>query len=333
MDSRSAPGDGPLFWPALWIPLVILVTGLVTTALTANLKASQARELADARYRAQHQAIVNQLLANAPTYLDSDTPPASWLPVILGDTLPDELGLRIDTLQRHSKIPLLQLQAEGHLDPTLALRTELQPGNHHWMLTTVPTSALLGRAATQARTRTWMVGLALTLVAAGLALLLCRRLHGQHRRILELEGREQGADQQINNLQVEKTILRQALNDSEERSRDLVTLSGALIAELDENGVIGFISAQSATLLAQAPADLAGQQFLDLVTPPFRDNFQRTLKAARHDNQAQRIDLDLRVRNRDVPLPVSVRIKALKDPVHGLLGYRLSASPAGPAGG
>ncbi|MGF2734443.1 PAS domain-containing protein [Marinobacter sp. DUT-1] len=329
MESRSAPGTGPLFWPALWIPLVILVTGLITTALTANLKADQARELADARYRAQHQAIVNQLLANAPTYLDSDTPPASWLPVILGDTLPDQLGLRIDTLQRHSKIPILQLQAEGQLDPTLALRTEVQPGNYHWMLTTVPTSALLGKAANQARTRTWMVGLALTLVAAGLALMLCRRLHDLQRRILELERREQGADQQINNLQVEKTILRQALNDSEERSRDLVTLSGALIAELDDHGVIGFISAQSASLLEQAPADLTGQPFQDLVTPPFRDNFQRTLEATRHDNQAQRIDLDLLVRNRDAPLPVAVRIRALKDPVHGLMGYRLSATPTG----
>ncbi|MFO7530025.1 MAG: PAS domain-containing protein, partial [Marinobacter sp.] len=299
------------------------------TALTANLKADQARELADARYRAQHQAIVNQLLANAPTYLDSDTPPASWLPVILGDTLPDQLGLRIDTLQRHSKIPIMELQTEGHLDPTLALRTEVQPGNYHWILTTVPTSTLLGKAASQARTRTWMVGLALTLAAAGLALQLCRRLHGQERRILELERKEQGADQQINNLQVEKTVLRQALNDSEERSRDLVTLSGALIAELDDHGVIGFISAQSASLLEQAPVDLTAQPFLDLVTPPFRDNFHRTLEAARHDNQAQRIDLDLRVRNQDAPLPVAVRIRALKDPVNGLMGYRLSATPTG----
>lgn len=332
MESRSVPGAGPLLWPALWIPLVILVTGLITTALTANLQADQARELADARYRAQHQAIVNQLLANAPTYLDSDTPPASWLPVILGDTLPEELGLRIDTLQRHSKIPILQMQAEGHLDPTLALRTEIQPGDHHWMLTTVPTSALLGQAARQARTSTWTAGLVLTLAAAGLSLILCRRLNGQQRSLLALEQREQGADQQINNLQVEKAILRQALNDSEERSRDLVTLSGALIAELDEHGVIGFISAQSATLLEQAPADLAGQLFTDLVTPPFRDNFLRTLKAARHDNQAQRIDLDLRARNRDAPLPVAVRIKTIKDPVHGVMGYRLSGTPTGPAG-
>lgn len=332
MESRSVPGARPWLWPALWVPFVILVVGLVTTALTANLKANQARELADARYRVQHEAIVNRLLASAPTYLDSDSPPASWLPIILGDALPDELGLRIDTLQRHSKIPILQLQAEGQLDPTLSLRTEIQPGNHHWMLTTVPTTALLGQAARQARTRTWVVGLVLSLLAGGIALLLCRRLHGQQRRILELEWREQAADQQINNLQVEKTILRQALNDSEERSRDLVTLSGALTAELDEHGVIGFISAQSASLLGQAPADLVGQAFADLVTPPFRNNFHRTLGATRHDNQAQRIDLQLQTRNPDTPQPVAVRIKALQDPLHGLMGYRLSATPTGPPG-
>lgn len=332
MESRSVPGGRPLLWPALWVPLLILLVGLVTTAVTASLKADQARELADARYRAQHQAIVNRLLANAPTYLDSDTPPASWLPVILGDALPDQLGLRIDTLQRHSKVPLLQLQAEGNLDPTLALRTELQPGNHHWMLTTVPTSALLGNAARQAQTNTWAAGLVLTLTAAGLALTMCRRLHRQHIQILDLESKEEGADQQINNLQVEKTILRRALNDSETRSRDLVHLSDALIAELDEHAVIGFISAQSATLLGQAPADLAGERFSELVTPPFRDNFHRTLEAARHDNQAQRIDVHLKVRNRDTPQPVAIRVKALKDPVHGLTGYRLSASPTNSPG-
>jgi len=331
MESRSAPGARPLLWPALWMPLAVLVVGLTITGLTAKLKADQARELADARYHAQHQAIVNRLLANAPTYLDSDTPPASWLPVILGDALPDQLGLRIDTLQRHSKVPILQLQAEGNLDPTLALRTEIQPGNHHWMLTTVPTSALLEKAVWQARANAWTVGLALTLTFTGLALVLCRRLHRQRARIIELEGEEEGANQQINNLQVEKTILRQALNDSEERSRDLVALSGALIVELDEHAIIGFISAQSANLLDQAPADLAGQHFSDLITPRFRDNFQRTLEAARHDNLAQRIDLHLQARNRDTALPVAVRLKALKDPIHGLMGYRLSALPTGPA--
>ncbi|MCG7200107.1 PAS domain-containing protein [Marinobacter pelagius] len=332
MDSRSVPGARPMLWPALWIPLLILVVGLITTAVTASLKADQARELADARYRAEHRAIVNRLLANAPTYLDRDTPPASWLPVILGEALPEQLGLRIDTLQRHSKIPILQMQADGELDPTLALRTEIRPGDHHWMLTTVPTSALLGNAARQARSRIWLVGLSLTLAITGLVLAMCRRLHRQQLRNLDLASREQGADQQINNLQVEKSILRQALNDSEARSRDLVALSGALIAELDERGVIGFISAHSANLLGQAPADLAGKTFADLVTPPFRDNFHRTLEAARHDNQAQRIDLHLQVRNRDTPQPVAVRLKALKDPVHGLTGYRLNASPTGPSG-
>ena len=164
----------------------------------------------------------------------------------------------------------------------------------------------------------------LSVFAASLALLLNRRLHLQALHIRGLEQREIGADHQIANFQVEKSILRQALNDSEQRSRDLVALSGAVIWELDENGRIGFVSTQIAELLDRAPADLVGQPLEELVAPAFQDNFRRALAAARNDSSIERIDLPLLHRDQEAEVPVVLRVRALKDPVHGLSGFRVS---------
>lgn len=327
MESRITKLVQPLRWPAIWVPLLILIIGVGATAIVARVSAENARALAEARYQAEHQALVNHLLANAPDYLGSGTSPDAWLDSLFRGALPSYLGLRIDTLDRHSKDPIIHWQARGPLDPTVALRTEIRPGDQRWMLTTVPSRALLQNAAKQARLTTWFSGTVLTALAVALALALCRKLHQQRQQIAALHRSEIGADQQINNLQVEKAILRQALNDSEARSRDLVELSGAIISELDEQGMIGFVSSQTAELLERAPTDLMGQAFESLIADSYRENFRRTLTAARQDNQAQRIDLDLLSAHDQAPVPVIVRLKALKDPVHGITGYRLSAVP------
>lgn len=236
-------------WPSLWVPLALLLTGLATTAAVARLESAQARALAEARYQAQHLALVNRLLTLAPEHVGDDSPPSSWLPILFGDALPDDLGLRIDTLQRHTKTPLLELQTRHLDDPTRALRTEVQPGPYHWMLTTVPTEALLEGASRRVGARVWLAGLTLSLLASGLALLLCRRLARQAARIQALIASETRASRGISNLETEQSILRQALDDSETRSRDLVQLSGGLTSELDERGRIDFMSEQCADWL------------------------------------------------------------------------------------
>ncbi|WP_417568244.1 PAS domain-containing protein [Marinobacter sp.] len=328
-SSDSARFRKPVLWPGLWIPLLLVTTGLLATGITANIEANRAMELAETRYYAQHQALVNHLLAHAPdptsTPDEPATPVETWLQTLFENTLPDSLGLRIDTLERHTKMPLLEIGATGSLDPTRALRTEVSPMNENWMLTTLPSPALLEQAARASRQTVWISGVALFSLAGSLTLLLNWRLHRQALRIGELEQQGAGADNQITNLQVEKSILRQALNDSEQRSRDLVALSGAVIWELDEHGRIGFVSPQIAGLLDRAPTDLTGLVLADLVPLPFQEKLRRTLAAARSDGSIERVDLPLIHRDREHQVPVMLRVRALKDPIHGLSGFRISA--------
>lgn len=327
-SSAPARFRKPVLWPGLWIPLLLVAAGLLVTGLTANIEAQRAMALAEARYYAQHQALVNHLLANVPdqpVVEDGNQQPVSaWLQTLFDDTLPDSLGLRIDTLERHTKTPLLEIGTKGSVNPTRALRTEISPLNHNWILTTVPAPESLEEVARASRRTVWIAGMALCAFAAFLTLLLNRRLHRQALHISGLEQREIGADHQIANFQVEKSILRQALNDSEQRSRDLVALSGAVIWELDENARIGFVSPQIAELLDRAPADLAGQPLEALVAPAYQENFRRALAAARSDNSIERIDLSLMHRDLENEVPVVLRVRALKDPVHGLSGFRVS---------
>ncbi|MBW7471563.1 PAS domain-containing protein [Marinobacter sp. F4218] len=326
MDSSKprSPGQTGL-WPGLWVPLVILIVGLTATATMAHFESSRASELAEAHYQAQHQALVNLLLARVPTRASENASTQEWLHSVFDEALPPSLGVRVDTLSRHTKRPLLQIRTQGSIDPTRALRTEVNYGDFSWMLTTVPSRSLLEQSANSAHRNVWLAGGTLTLVATLLALFQCRRLHGQSLQIVDLERRGTGADQHITNLQVEKSILRQALNDSEQRSRDLIALSGAIISELDEMGLIGFISPQVAELLARAPADLIGEPFERLIEPDSRENFRRALTAARADHSIERIDLPLLHRDEETVLNVAIRILALQDPVHGLSGYRLGA--------
>lgn len=317
----------PVLWPGLWIPLLLVAAGLLVTGITANIEGKRAMALAETRYYAQHQALVNHLLANAPDQPgagDSSQSVSAWLQALFSDTLPDSLSLRIDTLERHTKMPLLEIRTNGSVDPTRALRTEVSPLDQNWILTTVPSPEGLEEVARASARTVWVAGVALSVFAASLALLLNRRLHRQTLHIHGLEQREIGADHQIANFQVEKSILRRALNDSEQRSRDLVALSGAVIWELDENARIGFVSPQIAELLDRAPADLVGQPMEELVAPAFRENFQRALAAARSDRSIERIDLPLLHSNQEAEVPVVLRVRALKDPVHGLSGFRIS---------
>lgn len=317
----------PSLWPGLWIPATILLAGLIATVLMASVESKKARDLAEARYHYQHQTLVNLLLARTPAQM----PPANtteWLQALFSEVLPPSLGLRIDTLERHSKQPLFQVRTNGHIDPTRALRTEISPGGTlNWMLTTVPDPAILDRKATQAKAMVWTGGLIISGFATLLAVLLCRRLHRQSIVLATLAGKESSARAQVTNLQVEKAVLRQALNDSEERSRDLVALSGAITCELDKDGCIGYISAQVANLIGRAPSDLSGQAFLELIGTEYRENYLRALDSARTDGTMARIDLSLKHDHEDRATPVILRILARQDPLHGLIGYRLSALP------
>ncbi|MEC7377157.1 MAG: histidine kinase, partial [Pseudomonadota bacterium] len=145
----------PVVWPGLWVPLLLLTAGLLVTALAAHLEGRRATAAAEIRFYAQHQALVNHLLIHTPEAaraVDAGGPPTNrWLLSLFEDALPETLGLRIDTLERHTKEPLLEIGIDGTLDPTRALRTEVNALGEQWMVTTLPAPAALENPADNAR--------------------------------------------------------------------------------------------------------------------------------------------------------------------------------------
>ncbi len=252
--------------------------------------------------------------------------PDRWLGALYGGYYNPDIQLTVHDLSQHSKIPLYQQLVEGEPMTDQALRTEVAIGDRYWMLASVPTRGLFTRASAGLRLQLWWSGLGFALLVA--LLLSWPILRGQQLRqtLSQIQSEQRQLAQQLANLDVEKTILHKALTESGQRSRDLIGLAGGIVAEVDEQLNIGFISDQISELLDQAPAEMANQRFDTLVAPPHRENFLATLKAAREEQGVARIDLEL-LRNSDPPLPVSLRLKALTDPVHGCVGYRISALP------
>ena len=80
-------------------------------------------------------------------------------------------------------------------------------------------------------------------------------------------------------------------------------------------------------MLGQAPSDLDQRVFSDLVAETDQQRFLECLQASRTDDNVARVDLTLTRRDGESAVPVTLRIKALKDAVQGLTGYRLSAQP------
>ena len=327
LDTTSVTsGTLRYLWPGLWVPAVILVLGITMSLLAANLAATQAEELTRQHYHARHQALVSLVTSHlrGPDGID-----AGALKTALATALPEHLSLRIDKLDRHTKQPWLELgQTEVPLSG-LALRSELEAAGSKWMVTTLPGAGMLANPAQNVYRMILAGGITLTLLAFVLSLYLCRQIQRRQEVIGHQHRKMRIQKQQIANYQVEKAVLRQALNESEVRSRDLVTLSGAITAELDDQGKIGYISSMAADLLHQAPSDLDQRVFSELVTETDQQRFIECLKASRNDHNVARVDLTLTGRDGESVVPVILRIKALRDTVQGITGYRLSAQPCG----
>ncbi|MDL0430852.1 PAS domain-containing protein [Marinobacter sp. TBZ242] len=343
MESHGLTGKGHILTlPHLWAPLLILAVGLVVTGFTASALEDHSRNLAEEVYRQQHNKLVARLSGHdqiPPTYIDRVVPDRTvkdsasvglWLATVFKGVVPGTINLRVDTLERHTKIPLYQTTHTANPDPSRSLRSEVAIGEHRWLLTTSPDTRFLERPANQSLRFALLAGLSMTLLAAMIVTLMCLRIRRWQIRYRTAERAREEYVRQLDNMQVEKSILRQALNDSEQRSRDLVALSGATICELDEEATTGYISPQVADLLQKAPADLTGVPFEQLIDPACVDNFQRTLQAARQERQIQRIDLKLLDADSN-KVSVTLRALALQDTLRGFSGYRLSLQPNGPA--
>ena len=313
-------------WPGLWVPVVILLAGSALSVSVAKRVAAQTEALAYEHYQQQHRALVLMVLDQLYRHGND----VSLLKVPLAKAMPQHLRLRIDTLDRHTKRPLLELGAIPTPMKRHALRSELNVDGNRSMVTTLPDAQLLTAPAQRSRWLILVSGVALSLLAFLLSLFLCwrnqqqRRLTRRQRKDLKIQS------QKIANLNVEKLVLRQALNDSESRSRDLINLSGNLIAELDDQGRIAYISALAADVFKQAPSDLDQTPFQQLVAQADQQRFAECLEAARADHDITKADLALVGEHAEQSVPVTLRLKALTDPVRGIAGFRLSAQIKSP---
>ena len=179
---------------------------------------------------------------------------------------------------------------------------------------------------TPTRWPAWLTGLTITLLASALTLwavwltLRTDRLLGRR----TLRARHLG--QQLDNTRVEKNILHHSLQESDRRTRDLIELGAGIFAELDEGRHIGYISPQVATLLEIPSTDLMGKAIDTLVTQDSQTDLAMAFDTARRDQTIQRLDTDIATLDGTV-LPVAMRIKALKDPLSGCSGFRVSLTP------
>ena len=148
-DLSDIPYPGPRrpgLWPGLWGPAVILVCGVILSLLTARLASDMAHQLAHQRYQALHQSLVSQVVIHLAR-LSQEDEQLQELRASLATGLQDGISLRIDTLERHTKKPLIQLGSSRHPAGNDALRTELQTNGRHWMVTTWPDTRMLASPA------------------------------------------------------------------------------------------------------------------------------------------------------------------------------------------
>lgn len=249
--------------------------------------------------------------------------PARFLAGALAERRTPDLAFAVHDLSQQSKTPLFQLAATGPVDAGAALRSELAVGDRTWMMTTTPTVAFFTDGQDELTQRIWLSGVLISGLMAVLAAVAARQLRrANHRHETDLIAQSK-LQQQLDNKLVEKVILKQALDNSELRSRDLVSLTGGFVCELDDRLNIAFISPQVTDLLEQPPADLAERPLEQAIVSRDRDNFRAALEAARRDRQMERIDLHMLTASGQ-EVAITLRIKAVIEPISGCTGFRLT---------
>ncbi|WP_404365877.1 PAS domain-containing protein [Marinobacter sp.] len=249
--------------------------------------------------------------------------PAQWLAEVLQPARSAAVDLKVHDLSQHNSAPLVHFDTEAGLEHQHALRSELLFGTRQWMMTTTPGSGFLVEPAGQAKQIVWLGGLLLTGIAGGATGFLSRSLRREWHLNRTFEEEQQRLSRQLDNNQVEKSILKQALNNSEQRSRDLVALTGGFVCELDDRHRIVYMSPQIIDLLGCPAADYAEMPFHALVCETNRDNFFAALADARRERRMTRIDLHL-IGAENEPLPFTLRVAAVTDPLSGCTGFRMT---------
>jgi CHASE1-domain containing sensor protein len=253
--------------------------------------------------------------------------PDQWLEHQLSGIHDTRWQVEIHDISQHARQPLATLPAASPPAGDIpATRSTLTLANRQWMLSTRPAGDWLDSLRQQALWPAWLTGLTITLLATLLTALACWQLITQKRLLQRRTIRARRLGQQLDNTRVEKTILHHSLQESDRRARDLIELGAGIFAELDEGRHIGYLSAQTATLLDIPSTELVGTPLDALFAEEEKREIAMTFDAARRDQGIQRLDTELVTRD-GLALPVSLRVKALKDPLSGCAGFRVSITP------
>ena len=134
-------------------------------------------------------------------------------------------------------------------------------------------------------------------------------------KVNTLEAKLDIEDRALQNKVIEKRILSRALEDSEQRCRDVILLSHGYIWEIDMNDEYTFLSPQAAKIKGIPPKQLAGKNIIECLIEEDQEKAVEAFKNA-HKNQSN-IELELRFIGPSVE-PVKELIRAV--PVIDSLG-------------
>lgn len=253
--------------------------------------------------------------------------PQRWMEQLLERLHDPRWRVEIHDISQYARHPLATLPSATPIAGDVpATRSTLTLANRQWMLSTHPSEAWLDQLGQQAMWPAWLTGLAVTLLASGLTAWASWRMVYLKRLLRRRTRRTRHLGRQLDNTRVEKNILHHSLQESDRRARDLIELGAGIFAEVDEGRHIGYLSPQAATLLDIPSTELAGKPLDTLFADDEQQDLAMTFDAARRDQGIQRLDTAVITRDGE-SLPVTLRVKALKDPLSGCAGYRVSVTP------
>ncbi|MDX1588407.1 MAG: PAS domain-containing protein [Oleiphilaceae bacterium] len=156
----------------------------------------------------------------------------------------------------------------------------------------------------------------------GVATLLILRHHNRLIHLLSRLRAVQERDRQtLQNKQIEKEVLSRALADSEQRTRDYIALGDGFAFELDEQGLIGFISPQIQHWYHQPASTLAREPLSSLLPEKEHPHLEQAMARCLRERTSEHLDTWL-VTGDGQQIPISLRFCPVSDRLNQCLGFR-----------
>ncbi len=271
---------------------------------------------------------------SAPGQLSDDTAflvlvilPEAWLKHQLAGLHDERWQVEIHDISQHARRPLATLPAAGPLANDFPpIRSVIALANREWMVSTYPAAGWLDELRDQARLPVWLTGLLITLLSTGSCGWACQRLITRERQLDHRDRRSRRLKQQLDNTGIEKNILYHSLQQGDRRTQDMIELNSGIFAELDEQRRIGYLSPQAALLLGIPTTELTDSPLDALFAADMHQELAILFDAARRGQAVERLDTEVVTRD-GPPLPVTLRAKAIRDPLSGWSGFRISLTP------